>query len=219
MTQEVKVLLGVGLVTFFMLGGGIFLLSASQPQVDIAASLNRDTKKLLIREDSHKTTTEIKKVQLVEFADFQCPACEAAFPVIESIQKAYGNKITFVYRYFPLSQHPQAKLASAAAEAAGKQGKFWQMYELLFARQAEWSGKSNASEIVTSYAKSLGLDITQFEKDATSRETTNRIAQDVSDGTSLGVNQTPTFFINGEASFGIPDEQLLKEKIDAILKK
>jgi protein-disulfide isomerase len=219
MTQEVKMLFGFGLVTVFVLAGGIFLLTKSQPVVDTSAAVTGDTKKLLIRDSSHKTTNEVKKVQIVEFADFQCPACGVAFPVIENIRKTYGDKITYVYRNFPLMQHPQGKPAAAAAEAAGKQGKFWEMYTLLFSKQNEWSGKSNADEIFRGYAKILNLDIDKFTKDSLSEEVTNRIAQDISDGTSLGVNQTPTIFINGEINPGIPDETTLKTKIDKLLKK
>ncbi len=219
MTQEVKMLLGFGIVTVVVLAGGIFLLTKSQPVVDTSAAVTGDTKKLLIRDSSHKTTNEVKKVQIVEFADFQCPACGVAFPVVENIRKTYGDKITYVYRNFPLMQHPQGKPAAAAAEAAGKQGKFWEMYALLFSKQNEWSGKSNADEIFSGYAKNLNLDIGKFTQDSLSEEVANRIAQDISDGTSLGVNQTPTFFINGEINPGILDETTLKTKIDELLKK
>jgi protein-disulfide isomerase len=130
---------------------------------------------------------------LVEYGDYQCPYCRAAYPVVKRLQKTLGKKLRFVFRNFPLTQaHPYALTAAQAAEAAALQGKFWEMHDLLFEEQALLK-----PEIIHSWGKRIGLDLKQFEDDIKESVVEKRIKEDRRSGIRSGVNGTPTFFING----------------------
>lgn len=170
----------------------------------------------LVKSDSHTLGTG--KVQVVEFGDYQCPACGQAYPITKQILSEYGDKITFVFRNFPLPQlHPNAEAGAEAAEAANAQGKFWEMHDMLYENQDSWSDVSDPTDIFVSYASTLGLDTAKFKKDITSKAYDKYIQSDVSDGYSLGITGTPTFYINGkqQASY---DYNTLKSAIQAALK-
>ena len=138
-------------------------------------------------------------VTLVEYSDFQCPACGAYEPLIESLESEFGDKVEFVYRNFPLSQiHPNAIAAALAAEAAGKQGKFWEMHDLLFKNQAGWVSQTNPEPTFEGYATSLGISAEQFRNDFASDDVANAVKNDFQSGLNIGINSTPTFFVNGE---------------------
>ena len=138
------------------------------------------------------------KVTLIEYADFQCPACAAYYPLVKRLTSKFDNKILFAYRFFPLTQlHQNAMLSAEAAYAANKQGKFWQMHDLLFANQTSWADSNNAEAIFTGYAKKLGLNLNKFQKDMNSGEAKVFINNEENIGTAIGVNSTPTFFLNG----------------------
>lgn len=138
------------------------------------------------------------KVALVEYVDFQCPACAQYHPIVKQLKEEFGTQVAFVVRHFPLSQvHPNAKPAARAAEAAGLQGKFWEMHDLLFERQSEWAPKPSARGIFVSYAKELGLNTDQFEKDMNRDDIEDKIETQYGAGVASGVNATPTFFLNG----------------------
>lgn len=140
------------------------------------------------------------KAILVEYSDFQCPACRAYYPIVEQLIKEQGANFKFVYRHFPLPQHANAKGAAYTAEAAGKQGKFWEMYNMIFEHQAEWAsvGANGADKMFLSYATSLNLNIEQFERDRKSDEIKNKVEGDYQSGIRAKVNATPTFFLNGK---------------------
>ncbi|MDA1060358.1 MAG: thioredoxin domain-containing protein [bacterium] len=144
---------------------------------------------------------EKSTIYLVEYSDFQCPACASREPIVEDIIQEFGEHIKFVYRHFPLrSIHANAQAAAEAAEAAGLQGKFWEMHDLIFKNQTTWE-KQTGSEAATSfsgYALELGLDIDQFLDDAASNSVEKAVDEDYDSGTRAGVNSTPTFFLNGE---------------------
>lgn len=138
-------------------------------------------------------------VTLVEYSDFQCAACGAYYPLLKQVSREYGENVRFVYRHFPLSQiHANAEPAARAAEAAGKQGKFWEMHDMIFEHQSEWSAQFDAREIFLSYARKLGLDEEKFAKDVDSREVKDKVARDYKSGIDSAVNATPTFFLNGK---------------------
>lgn len=138
-------------------------------------------------------------VTLVEYSDFQCPACATLFPIINSLETEFGNDIRFVYRHFPLNQiHFHANAAARASEAAGNQGKFWEMHDRLFETQTFWSSQDNVEEIFAGYAADFGLDAEQFMNDFNAQETNDRVGADYRGGISAGVNSTPSFFLNGE---------------------
>lgn len=151
-----------------------------------------------ISEGDWVTGNKESKVILIEYADFQCPACGAYYPLIKELIKEQGANFKLVYRHFPLQQHQNAKPAAYSAEAAGKQGKFWEMESMIFERQRDWSESRNVDDIFLGYAKSLGLNAEQFKKDRESKEIKDNVEADYNGGIKAGVNATPTFFLNGK---------------------
>lgn len=141
------------------------------------------------------------KVILMEYSDFQCPACLGAYPNVKSITEAYKDQVAFVYRYFPLTTiHPNGLASAAVAEAAGIQGKFWQMHDLLFEGQKSWENlkAEQRGAAFEAYASQLGLNVDQFKTDLASKKVADRISYDRAIGGKLGVNSTPTFYLNGQ---------------------
>ena len=137
---------------------------------------------------------------LIDYSDFQCPACGAYYPILKRLQRELGEeKLLIAYRQFPLTTiHKNAELAARASEAAGKQNKFWEMHDLLFDRQAKWENDSTAQNIFVSYAEELKLNKDQFIKDLDSAEVKNAVNEDVQSGEEAKVDGTPTFFLNGK---------------------
>ena len=139
------------------------------------------------------------KITLIEYSDFQCPACASYYPLVKQLNKELGNKILFVYSHFPLKQtHKNAEPAAWAAETAGKQGKFWGMHDMIFENQKVWSDQKNAEELFIKYAGELSLDIAKFKEDFGSKEVKEKVESDYQSGLRAGVNATPTFFLNGK---------------------
>jgi protein-disulfide isomerase len=139
------------------------------------------------------------KVTLIEYSDFQCPACAAYHPLVKQLLSELGDKIYFVYRFFPLTRiHKNAMIASQAAYAAKLQGKFWEMHDTLFETQTSWAESNNAADTFVAYAKKLNLDVNKFQKDMNSSETQSVIADSQNQASSIGVNSTPSFFVNGQ---------------------
>ena|SRR3989338_2833928 len=141
------------------------------------------------------------KVELVEYSDFQCPACAAREPLVTKILGEFSTHIKFVYREFPLrSIHKNSQIAAQAGEAAGMQNKFWEMHDNLFENQTAWSPQSKDELINTlaDYAGQLGLDVEQFKKDLESDAAEEAVNEDYDGGDEAGVNATPTFFLNGK---------------------
>jgi protein-disulfide isomerase len=154
----------------------------------------------LVREDSHRLTSPaVEKAQLVEFLDFECESCRAAHPLVEELKTEYGDRITFVNRYFPLPGHRNSGTAALAVEASAQQGKYQQMTAKLFESQPEWGGKQDSqAPVFRNYAQELGLDMAKYDAAVADEKTRERIRKDVVDGTALGVKGTPTFFLNGK---------------------
>lgn len=135
---------------------------------------------------------------IVEYSDFQCPACKAYAPIIKELTDKYQDQLVFVYRHFPLKQiHLQAELAAQASEAAGNQGKFWEMHDLLFANQEQWAENPSARSLFLGYAQELGLDLDRFRQDLNHKDTKVKVKADYLSALKLNLNSTPTFFING----------------------
>ncbi len=149
--------------------------------------------------DDHVFGQADSKVTLVEYADFECPACGQEYPIIKNLEAAYGDKVRFVYRNFPIPGHVNGIPAAYAAGAAGLQGKFFEMENLLFTNQADWSTVDSATlaTILDGYAKSLGLDMGKFHSDMSSDAVKAKIDKDAQSGVKAGVDSTPTFFLNG----------------------
>jgi protein-disulfide isomerase len=132
-------------------------------------------------------------VHLVEYGDFECPFCGRAYPIVEAIKRLLGDQLCFAFRHFPLAAtHPHALLAAEAAEAAGAQGRFWQMYDMLYQHNEALELPS-----IEGYAARIGLDPTEFAGDVRQQRFLDRVRADLHSGAVSGVNGTPTFFING----------------------
>lgn len=138
-------------------------------------------------------------VTLVEYGDYQCPFCEQYYPVVKQVQSEFNDQITFQFRNFPLvSIHQNAFAGARAAEAAAAQGKFWEMHDLLYQNQSQWSESGDPTKFFDQYAEQLGLNVSQFQKDYASTKVNDAINADMAAGTKLKVQGTPTFFLNGK---------------------
>ncbi|MDP2630175.1 MAG: thioredoxin domain-containing protein [Candidatus Uhrbacteria bacterium] len=147
----------------------------------------------------HVRGNELAQKTLVEYSDLQCPACKAYYPILKDVEKEFGTTVRIVYRHFPLTQiHKNSLAASYATEAASKQGKFWEMHDMLFEKQELWSSGENVAETFVGYAKELGLDTEKFKTDMGSQDVKDRVKRDMNSGTAAGVPGTPTFFLNGK---------------------
>lgn len=217
MNQETKVLIGITLVTVAIVLAGILFLNKSNP-VDFSNAKKAD-QKILVRPDNHRKGPKDAKVTVVEFGDFQCPACGAAQPTVRQLEREYKDTVAFIFRHYPLPQHQNAFIAAQAAEAAGEQGKFWEMHDKLYDTQNAWSNSKGALDIFAGYAKDLKLNVDQFRKAVTTNKFKNKIMADEQDGGTIGINSTPTFYINGyEFPGAIPYDQF-KSAIDTLLAK
>jgi len=162
--------------------------------------------------DDHAEGPADAPLTLVEYGDYQCPYCGAAYPVVKRLQKTLGKKLRFVFRNFPLTQaHPYALIAAEAAEAAALQGKFWEMHDLLFEEQIFLE-----PNIISSWAKRIGLSLEKFGNDIKQGVVENRIKEDRQSGIRSGVNGTPTFFINGTRYDGSPDYDSLLAALESL---
>ena len=155
---------------------------------------------IVVREDSHRlSTAPAGSPVFVEFLDLECESCRAAFPLIEAIRDEYQGKVEFVIRYFPIDSHANAVNAALAVEAAARQDKLEPMYQKMYQTQAEW-GEQTRSEAARfrGFAQELGLDLARYDTDVASAEVKGRVDKDHQDGLALGVQGTPTFFLDGE---------------------
>ena len=181
----------VALATF---GGGTMLYRARRPQVKNIP----ESQSVRARSDTsaHVRGNPAAAVTLEEFGDFQCPPCGQFAGFAEELLREYDSRLRVVFRNFHLPAHEHAREAAVAAEAAGFQGKFWEMHDTLYREQAAWSKAPNARELFESYAGTLGLNMDQFKKDMDSDKARERVDSDHALGDFLGVKVTPTLFIN-----------------------
>lgn len=207
--SEVKVIGSIVIVCVLLLGAFIFFAPDGTP------SIARDLS-LLVREDSYMTGNIDAKVTLVEFADFQCPACASVAPYIKRIVDVYKDNpdFNFVFRHLPLPQHANAVISAEAVESAGVQGKFFEMAELVYQNQTSWSSVKNPTDLFVGYATTLGLDITKFKSDLESNKFESFIKADLADANALALNHTPFIFLNGVE---VNDLQTLQAQIDSAL--
>ncbi|HVE57161.1 MAG TPA: thioredoxin domain-containing protein [Pyrinomonadaceae bacterium] len=229
MKKEVKILGAIAIVVIIgaLVGASFYRKSVQNERVggnntNDKAAVFLET---LVRADSPTLGAADAPVTLVEFLDPECESCAAFSPVVKKILKDYDGKIRLVVRYMPL--HPNSLQAAALTEAAGEQGKYWQMQELLFQRQPEWGTKHgpptaapppDINVLFEKYAMELGLDLTKVNSAVKENRFQEKLQRDLKDGQSLGVRQTPTFFVNGRklARFSEAD---LRSLIDEELKK
>lgn len=154
----------------------------------------------VVRDDSHVLDDAGEGAPvLVEFLDFECEACRAAYPLVEQIRQEHAGELTFVVRYFPIPSHANAMNAAVAVEAAAQQGRFEDMYALMYQTQAEWGEQQDSqAALFRQFAQDLGLDMDAYDSAVADPATQARVEQDQQDGISLGVQGTPTFFLDGE---------------------
>ncbi|MEU8220818.1 thioredoxin domain-containing protein [Micromonospora taraxaci] len=218
MTRNTRLTLALIAVVVLVVGA---LLAVNRPAHPPAATTEAGAieSTVLVREDSHRLSTAPDgKVTLVEFLDFECESCAAAYPAVKQILATYQDRITFVVRYFPIPSHPNADLAARTAQAAANQGRFSDMYVQLFENQTSWGHKEQAqTEVFLGYARTLGLDMPRFERDLDDPATATRVAKDKADGAAAGVQGTPTFFLNGRQLTDLRGQDDLVAAIDAAL--
>ncbi len=163
----------------------------------------------------HAIGPEDARVSLEEFGDFECPPCGLLHPVLKTMEKEFGPRLRVIFREFPLvPTHPHALVAARSAEAAGLQGKFWEMHDLLFENQRTWHEEFDARSTFEGYAEKLGLDLERFRRDVSSQVVEQRIFLDGKRAHALGVKGTPTVFLNGRE---VPFESLAPEKLRVLI--
>jgi protein-disulfide isomerase len=198
------------------LGGGAMLYQAKQRALPNSGLVPSAVDK------TEQTTAHIRgeadaSVTLEEFGDFQCPSCATLSALIRKLEQDYGRRLRVAFRHFPLAMHPHALEAALAAEAAGLQGHFWEMHDLLYQYQSVWSKASNVRPLFDAYAGTLRLDVERFRKDSNSMEVRARVISDGQLGVSRGVKNTPTVFINGQEVRSIFTSGALHAAIDAAM--
>lgn len=187
-------IVGVVVTIALVVGIALFDSKASAPKsadvpVDIATVTNNDWAK----------GNPAAPVTIIEYSDFQCPACGAFYPMIKKLLEEKADAVRFVYRHYPLVQlHPNGLASARAAEAAGSQGKFFEFHDQLFEHQSEWSVEKDPTGKFEEYAKTVGLDVDRFNTDRASDAIDNAVNDDRQSGDSIGVNSTPTFIVNGQ---------------------
>lgn len=214
-------------IIFALLVIGIFGLIIWQNKSNEATSNFKGNANGIITEGAiadQVSGTRDGKVVLIEYGDYQCPACGSIYQPVKDLTELYKDKLTFIFRNYPLTNiHPNALAASNAAEAAGMQGKFWEMHDKLYENQSAWGSVAvdKREAVFSGYASELGINVDTFKKDLAGAEVSAKVARDRQTGKDIfKVNSTPTFILNGEKldSNTAVNSDALKQKIDEALK-
>jgi len=212
MTGENKFLIGTATITLILIIGGVIFFSKNQPPPENSSQdIDQNT---VLAGATHTIGNQNAPLNVVEFGDFQCPACAQAEPILKKILSQNREKIYFTFRHYPLTFHKNARIAAQAAEAASIQGKFWEMHDLIYQNQKEWSDSTGAEEIFERYAEDIGLDKSKFKDDID--KTTAIINDDYALGNKVGVQSTPTFYINGKKYSGVVSEVTFQQLLDSV---
>jgi protein-disulfide isomerase len=187
----------VALVALATLGSGAMLYRAKRPHV-VSIPEDKTLSGKSDAESAHVRGNPDAPVTLEEYGDFQCPPCGMFAAFLGQLEKEYDSRLRVVFRNFPLTMHEHAHEAALAAEAAGLQGHFWEMHDVLYREQATWSKAPNVRELFESYAGMIGLDLDRFRKDMHGEKAKARVETDRQRGESLGIKITPTLFINNQ---------------------
>lgn len=198
MTKQYMLITG-GIALFIVFVAGLFWLAAQEknsPSDSPDANVSND---VAVTDKDHVKGSGDAPITLVEYSDFQCPACATYYGMIKQLAADFPNDLRIVYRHYPLERiHKNAFAAARAAEAAGVQGRFWDMHDLLFEKQDEFTQSTNTEELFRAYAASLDLNTEQFMKDFSDSATEKKIRQDMTMGNAIDLQGTPTFTLNGE---------------------
>ena len=205
----------VALVVFL---GGMIYMVAQDSQSGVTSGTN-SADILSIKNDDHVQGDPYADVVLIEYADFECPACGAYHPLVQELAAKYSDQIAIVSRHFPLPFHQNARPAAWSVEAAGLQGQYHEMADLVFTSQAAWSSKAANVGLFYEYAEQLGLDMDQFDADVLSEAVKERVERDAIEGSRLGVNSTPSFYLQGEKLANMRTVEDFSTLIDAELIK
>lgn len=197
LSGETKMFLGIIAITIIIIVAALFFFTTQENK----PPLTRDE---LIPAGTATYGNASASAYLVEFSDFQCPACLSYEPAMLTIRERFKDTLTIAYRHYPLPQHVFAENASLAAIAAQKQGKFWEMHDVLFKNQSSLS-----NEVVENGVKELGLNEATFAADLKSSEAKDQLMKDKTDGMRFGVNSTPTFYLNGKKLTNISPQALI----------
>jgi protein-disulfide isomerase len=207
----------IGLVGLIALGGGAMLYRAKRPQTTAIPKAMGASKEHA--EEVHVRGAANAAVTLEEYGDFQCPPCGGLEAPLQQIERDYALSLRVIFRNFPFTIHEHAHEAAYAAEAAGLQGRFWEMHDLLYREQAGWSKTKDVQPLFDSYAGMIGLNLERFKKDVGGEQVKAKVASDQKRGEALGVKNTPTIFINNQS---VPPTSLnpvaLRAAIDAAVK-
>lgn len=195
----IVIALGAGLGLYLYLKGSAQESAKAIPPSSGTAEAAQTTAKAVPgAEPPHARGPANAPVTLEEFADFQCSACGGVYPALKTIESEFGPRLRVIFREFPLNPpHAHAVTAAHAAEAAGRQGKFWEMHDMLYENQQAWADVFDVRPLYEDYARKIGLEIERFKNDQTSESVENRIFLDGKRGHSLGVKGTPTIYLNG----------------------
>jgi protein-disulfide isomerase len=209
--------IAAGLITVMVLAAMFYSRNQRLERVERIAERTQADDSIFVRPHSRSLGPENAEVTVVEFLDPECESCRAVYPMVKQLLAQYGNRVRLVVRYMPL--HPNSVYAAGALEAAGEQGRFWDLLEVLFLHQPQWgSHHAPKPELIPGYAKDIGLDMEAFDRYLSSGAHKRLVEIDHADGKTLGVTGTPTFFVNGR-----PLERLglapLKALIDEELAK
>jgi protein-disulfide isomerase len=218
----------IGIVAIVAIVGGVLLFQSSKAENNKPKATANNAAPAI---DKYKTAppgaqppwakgSANATVTIEEFADFQCPSCAQFDPTIREIKTIYGDRVRIIFRQYPLQMHPKAYDAARAAEAAGVQGKFWEMHDLLYDKQKDWSVMENHRLTFADYAKSLGLDVEKFNNDLVGQVASSRVGLDKQRGDAINIRATPSVFINGRLL--MPDEMQtlkLRQLIDNALQR
>jgi len=191
-------------VVIALLGGLVVWARVSNPSVDVSKIDVNKIQPATAQDGEiadHVLGSTAGKVTLIEYGDYECPYCGETYPQLKTVMNKYSENVTFIFRNFPLTTiHPNARAAAAVAEAAGLQGKYWEMHDQLYTNQNDWVNLSGTQRTTafTGYAQNIGLNITQFNKDlANSNRINEKISFDQALGNKLGINSTPSIYLNG----------------------
>lgn len=200
------------IITAVLIGLGVYFFSkpTNSSQSDSAPISSN----ILVPEGDYQTSgisngaylpaSPSAKLTVVEFGDYECPACGLYQPLVKKLLTDFAGQVNFVFRNFPLSQHANAQISAQAVEAAGLQGKFWEMHDKVYESQKEWADLSDPKDTFIGYATGLGLDTEKYKTDIESADIKKKIQSDYSDGTLIKLNATPTFYLNGKKIETLP---------------
>lgn len=213
---EKKLFAGVAIFSVLILVVGMFFINKTTSTPTINKELTKEI--LTVKNDDWVNGSVDAPITIVEYLDFECEACRVYYQITKQLKEEYKDKIRFVVRYYPLPNHKNSMTSAQAVESAGKQGKFWEMHDILYENQATWGEKPTATpSVFEEYAKQIGLDIDKYKNDVNSSEVKDRINRDKVDAERLGIQGTPTFFINGERIPNPKGYEDFKSLIDGLM--